>query len=167
MDWLQWGMMMLLKETAGQLWGSSEKVTKEDFDSLIFIFQLVNHCERLLRWVCSCWVAMTWSEEADNKAVSSAYARTMVFSEVSRSDVWMYKNGAMSLLWGSPAKIGYWFECSRLKQTLNERYSRWNVCIKELEKYFLIYIFFYIFHSWFLNGIREFDNCLIDIERWF
>jgi len=36
---------MLLIVTAGQFRGLSEKVTKEDLDSLIFIFQLVNHCE--------------------------------------------------------------------------------------------------------------------------
>lgn len=42
-------MMMLLIVTAGQFRGLSEKVTKENLDSLIFIFQLVNHCEREFR----------------------------------------------------------------------------------------------------------------------
>jgi hypothetical protein len=96
------GTTMLLIVTAGQFRGLSEKVTKEDFDSLIFIFQLVNHCEREFRWVWIWWDAVVWSEETDNRAVSSAYVPTKVFSDVGRSDVYMvYKKGAISLPWGT------------------------------------------------------------------
>jgi len=72
---------MLLIVTAGQFRGLSEKVTKEDLDSLIFIFQLVNHCEVEFRWVCNWWDAVVWSYEIDNRAVSSAYVLTNVSSD--------------------------------------------------------------------------------------
>lgn len=98
---VEWGMTMLLIVTAGLFRGLSEKVTKEDLDSLIFIFQLVNHCERVFRWVWSWWDAVVWSEETDNRAVSSAYVPTKVFSFVSRSDVYMvYNKGANRCLEG-------------------------------------------------------------------
>jgi hypothetical protein len=80
-------MLMLFIDTLGQPWGQNAKVTKEDLASLIFIFQLVNHYEKVFRWVCSCWDAMIWSGETDNKAVSSAYVPTIVSSDVGRSDM--------------------------------------------------------------------------------
>lgn len=78
---------MLLIETVGHLCGLSEKVTKEDLNSLILIFQSVNHWERVFKWAWSCCDAMSRSEETDNKAISSAYFPTIVFSDVGRSDV--------------------------------------------------------------------------------
>jgi len=42
---VEWKMMTLLIVMGEQLWGLSEKVTKDDLDLLILIFQLVYHQE--------------------------------------------------------------------------------------------------------------------------
>lgn len=60
---IEWGIIMLLIYTAGQFWGLSEKVITENLDSLIFIFQLRNHWERVFRWVWIWWDAVVYQKK--------------------------------------------------------------------------------------------------------
>lgn len=96
---------MLLINTGGQSLDLSVKLTKEDLDSLIFIFQLENHLDSV--WWFFIWKdSMELSTDVENMAMSSAYVPTIVFSKDVRSNVYLiYKNGTISLIWETPAKI--------------------------------------------------------------
>ena len=102
----EWGITELLKETSGQSLGLRVKVMCVDFNSFTLIFHALHHFESMLRWFWRWWEQMCGSELAARMAVSSAYVPIIVFSVVGMSAVnMMYKNGAMSLPWGTPASI--------------------------------------------------------------
>lgn len=75
-------MMILLIVTNGQLRGLIVKVTKEDFDSLILIFQLVDHYEKEFKVICSWMEIMVWSKDVDNNVVYLVVSSITVFSDV-------------------------------------------------------------------------------------
>lgn len=53
-----------------KLWWLYEKLTGEDFDSLIFNFHLMNYWESVLICNCSWMLVVIWFEADDNSAVS-------------------------------------------------------------------------------------------------
>jgi hypothetical protein len=68
----EWGIIVLFIVMGGHIWGLSENVMKEDFDSYTLIFHLTNHSEIMSMCVWSWWLAVILFEAIDKSAISSA-----------------------------------------------------------------------------------------------
>jgi len=123
----EWGMIAFSNVIWGQSPGRREKVTWEDLESLILIFQDLNQWDKLFRWFWSRLLASKGSWLDERIAVSSAYVPIRVLSVVGMSAVNnVYRKGAMSLPWGTPARMYCVLENEVFNLTLNVLLFRYD-----------------------------------------